>query len=115
MVAENKKRGRLKPEFELVDTGIFNDNKYFDIFIEYAKVDANDLLIRLTVHNRSDQPASLNVLPQTWFRNTWDWGYENYKGDIYKDSEKNYCINHKDLGSYYLLFEGSPETLFCEN
>ena len=74
LVEENRRRGKLDPEFELVDTGIFNENKYFDIFIEYAKADTDDLLIKITVHNRGPEKASLDVIPQVWFRNTWAWG-----------------------------------------
>ena len=71
LLQENKNRSRLQPEFELTDTGIFNTDAYFDIFIEYAKVDTNDILIQLTVCNRSSQAASLHILLTLWFRNTW--------------------------------------------
>src|SRR5688500_18016491 len=74
LVEENKRRGKLDPEFELIDTGIFNDNRYFDIFIEYAKADVDDLLIKITVHNRGPEDADLHVLPHVWYRNTWSWG-----------------------------------------
>src|SRR5882757_1571346 len=70
LVTENKKRGKLDPEYELMDTGIFEKNKYFDVFIEYAKADEKDILIKITVHNRSEDTVTLNVLPQIWFRNT---------------------------------------------
>ena len=73
LVEENKRRSRLEPEFELLDTGIFDDNKYFDVFVEYAKADVTDILIKITIHNRSRHEASLHVLPTAWFRNTWAW------------------------------------------
>ncbi len=115
LVNENKRRGKLDPEFELIDTGIFHENKYFDIFIEYAKADDQEMLIKITIHNRADQPASLNVLPQVWFRNTWSWSYDDYRGEIYRDSKSDLIIRHRNLGCYYLFFEGNPEPLFCEN
>jgi hypothetical protein len=115
LVEENRKRGKLDPEFELVDTGIFNENKYFDIFIEYAKQEEDDLLIRMVIHNRGPVPAALNVLPQVWFRNTWAWGYNDYKPEIFRDDKNVIQIDHQELGHYHLFFEGEPEALFCEN
>ena len=79
LVEENKKRSRQQQEFELIDTGIFNDDKYFDVFIEYVKASEHDVLIKLTVHNRGNEDASVHVLPTLWFRNTWIWGYDDYK------------------------------------
>jgi len=70
----NQRRGLHDPEFELIDTGIFANDHYFDVFVEYAKADTNDVLMRITVHNRGPEAASLVLLPQTWFRNTWSWG-----------------------------------------
>lgn len=75
LVNENKNRTKQQMEFELMDTGIFNEDKYFDVFVEYAKNAEDDLLIKITVHNRGQEDASLNVLPTIWFRNTWAWGY----------------------------------------
>ncbi|MDH4295226.1 MAG: glucosidase [Cyclobacteriaceae bacterium] len=115
LVDENKKRGKKNPEFELVDTGIFDGNRYFDVFVEYAKADTDDLLIKITVHNRGPEKAAVHVLPQIWFRNTWAWGYDNYKPEMYRDDEGCIKIAHRDLGSYYLVGEGKPEALFCEN
>jgi len=115
LVEENRKRGKLDPEFELVDTGIFNENKYFDIFIEYAKQEDDDLLIRVVIHNRGPVPAAINVLPQVWFRNTWAWGYNDYKPEIFRDDKNVIQIDHQELGHYHLFFEDEPEALFCEN
>src|SRR3990170_3260270 len=115
LVAENKKRGKLDPEFELIDTGIFNDDRYFDVFIEYAKADTHDLLIKFTIHNRGPETASLHVLPQVWYRNTWSWGYDNYKPEMFLDDENNIKMNHRTLGDYYLTAEGNYDVLFCEN
>src|SRR5262249_46064748 len=73
LVAENRRRGKSDPEFELLDTGVFNGGRYFDVFAEYAKASPDDVLIRLTLANRGPEPASLHLLPTLWFRNTWSW------------------------------------------
>ena len=115
LVHENRKRGKRDPEFELVDTGIFNDDRYFDVFIEYAKADTDDLLIKVTVHNRGLEEASLHVIPQVWYRNTWSWGYDDYKPEMYLDDEGCIKIYHRELGNYYLMAEGKCLAHFCEN
>ena len=74
LLDENRRRGKLDPEFELADTGAFDENRYFDILLEYAKDSPNDLLIRITASNRGPQPATLHLLPTLWYRNTWSWG-----------------------------------------
>src|SRR6185369_3570063 len=74
LVEENQRRGKRELEFELLDTGVFDDNRYFDVFVEYAKADAEDIMIKITVANRGDQQAELDLLPTIWFRNTWSWG-----------------------------------------
>src|SRR5205085_4120330 len=71
LVRTNRDRGRDEAEYELIDTGVFNDNRYFDVFVEYAKESADDILMRVTVHNRGPEAAELHVLPTLWFRNTW--------------------------------------------
>ena len=111
---ENKYRSRADPEFELLDTGIFNELKYFDVFIEYAKNDINDVLIKLTVNNRGPEKASLNVLPTIWFRNTWSWGDDPYKPRI-SLINKNIKISHRKLGKMSLYAERPAPALFCEN
>jgi hypothetical protein len=115
LVEENKRRGKLDPEFELIDTGIFNDNRYFDVFIEYAKADENDLLVKITVYNRGPEAADLHVLPTVWYRNTWAWGYDDYKPEMFLDDDGNIKIKHRDLGDFHLTADGKPEALFCEN
>lgn len=115
LVNENRLRGKRDPEFELMDTGIFSDNKYFDVFIEYAKADEQDILIKITVHNRGDKTASLHVLPHLWFRNTWSWGYDNVKPEMYRDEDGVIKATHHKLGNHYLFADGKPESLFCEN
>ena len=111
----NKKRGRLDPEFELIDTGIFNEDKYFDIFIEYAKASEEDILIKITAFNRAKEEAVLNIIPQIWFRNTWSWGYNNYKPVLSEVFDHVISTEYKNLGKYYLYCEKSCEFLFCNN
>lgn len=115
LIGENGKRNRSQPEFDLIDTGIFNEDKYFDVFIEYAKAAPDDVLIKISIHNRGPEKATLHVLPQTWFRNTWSWGYHSYKPDMFKDSKGVIKLHHEYLGGFYLYGEGQSDLLFCEN
>lgn len=115
LVDENKRRGRNEPEFELIDTGLLNNDEYFDVFIEYAKNTEDDILIKISVYNRGKQDCSLNVLPTVWFRNTWDWGHNDYVPELTADSHGIIEIYHHDLGQMWLNGEGSPELLFCNN
>ena len=82
LIEENRRRTRLDPEFELMDTGIFDDGRYFDVFVEYAKSGPNDILIRISLHNRGPGAARLHVLPTLWFRNTWTWWPEQPKPSL---------------------------------
>jgi hypothetical protein len=114
---ENTQRSRDESEFELLDTGIFDENKYFDVFIEYAKADAEDICIKITAHNRSNESAPIHILPTIWFRNTWDWE-ESPKSKVQslRSVEKNLIeLEHSELGKRYLYCEGSPNLLFTEN
>jgi hypothetical protein len=115
LVDENGRRGKNMPEFELIDTGVFNEDAYFDVFIEYAKNSPTDILIKITVVNRGVNDASLNVLPTVWFRNTWSWGYDDYKPELLADSHGVIEIYHRECGQLWLNGEGEPELLFCEN
>ena len=115
LIDENKRRGRNDPEFELIDTGLFNQDAYFDVFVEYAKNTQEDILIKITVNNRGLEDAALNVLPTVWFRNTWAWGYDNYTPELSAGSHGVIGMYHKDLGQFWLNAEGSPGTLFCDN
>src|SRR5688572_20216036 len=74
LVTTNRSRSRLEPEYELIDTGIFADDKYFDVVVEYAKAAPRDIAIRISATNRGPEPAELHLLPTLWFRNTWSWG-----------------------------------------
>ncbi|NOZ61377.1 MAG: glucosidase [Calditrichaeota bacterium] len=115
LIYENASRGFEEPEFELVDSGIFDDNKYFDIFVEYAKADAEDLLIKITAVNRAHEKAAINVIPQIWFRNFWSWIPDVKKPRIWHGRGKKLKIDHPKQGSYFLYFERDTEIIFCEN
>jgi hypothetical protein len=115
LLEENKKRSRLDPEFEIIDTGIFNEDNYFDVFVEYAKASASDILIRITVKNQGNQNASLTVLPTVWFRNTWAWGYDDYKPTMFAIDEDVIEIQHRDLGNFKLYSQHSGALMFCDN
>lgn len=115
LLKTNAERSREEPEYELIDTGIFDKNEYFDIFIEYAKEDKDDLLIKITVTNRSAQEAPLIILPTIWFRNTWIWGYDDYKPQLSKNDENCIFVNHKDLKINRLYSSEKWESVFCDN
>ncbi|WP_179414011.1 MGH1-like glycoside hydrolase domain-containing protein [Mucilaginibacter sp. E4BP6] len=115
LVDENKRRGRNDPEFELIDTGILNNDEYFDVFTEYAKNTQDDILIKITINNRSMNDCELNVLPTIWFRNTWAWGYDNYLPELTADSHGVIEVYHNKLGQLWVNGEGSPDILFCDN
>ena len=117
LVEENRKRGKREREFELLDTGVFQDGRYFDVFVEYAKADVEDILIRITVHNRGPEPAVLHVLPTVWFRNTWSWGYSNPRPSlkVCGSSVAVVELSEPDYGKRWIAFEGNPHLLFTEN
>lgn len=115
LVEGNKRRGKLDPEYELHDTGVLDDNGYFDIFIEYAKAGFNDILIQVTIHNRGKKMSPILVLPTAWFRNTWSWEPGVNKPEFYKDDDGVIGVEHDTLGKYFLFYEGRGELLFCEN
>ncbi|MEM1136510.1 MAG: glucosidase [Bacteroidota bacterium] len=116
LVAENQKRNRLEREFEITDTSVFDKDEYFDVFIEYAKHAEEDILIKITVHNRSKKKAPLHLLPTLWFRNTWRWGYDGYRPNLRKTPQKDRIdIDYQGFPGYHLRYEGGAKPLFCEN
>ncbi|MGI9034914.1 MAG: MGH1-like glycoside hydrolase domain-containing protein [Pyrinomonadaceae bacterium] len=120
LLDENLKRDKTQPEFELLDTGIFNDDKYFDIFVEYAKQDAEDICIKITAHNRGNESAPLHILPTVWFRNNWSWfpGAPQPVAEAENSGvESIYSIHlsQKDIGAYRLCAAGAAELLFTDN
>jgi len=111
---ENERRNRQQSEYEITDTGIFHNNNYFDVFIEYAKNNTEDILIRFTIHNRSNAEAALNVLPTIWFRNTWNWGDDPYEPSL--EAEKDHInVTHKNLSALSLYTRQEAPMLFCDN
>ncbi|QQS46656.1 MAG: glucosidase [Acidobacteriota bacterium] len=119
LVDENRARGRQALEFELLDTGVFDENRYFDVFIEYAKESPEDILIRITVANRGPEAATLDVLPTIWFRNTWSWGEDARKPGMKAieaaAGSRAIELNHNYHTRRTLYCEGDPVLLFTEN
>ncbi|HXA56088.1 MAG TPA: hypothetical protein VNU84_01545 [Candidatus Acidoferrum sp.] len=119
LVLENGRRDRTQPEYELIDTGIFDENRYFDIFVEYAKAEAEDIFVRLTAWNRGPDAAKLHILPTLWFRNRWSWGDAYDKpsaapivspaGAVIIEATEYHYVKR------WLVAEGNPELLFTEN
>ncbi len=117
LVEENRRRGADQPEFELLGSGVFDDDRYFDVFVEYAKAAPDDILMRVTVHNRAPcggPPAKLTVLPQLCFRNTWSWSPNGHTHKLSADGD-SVKIEHVQLGNFRLDCDGKPTLLFCEN
>jgi hypothetical protein len=119
LVQVNRRRSKTDLEYELLNTGVFNDDRYFDVFVEYAKETPEDLLVRMTVHNRGPKSATLHVLPTLWFRNTWAWAEGQPKPLIEQaQSDKGMSIaaaRHAELGDRFLYCEGDVPLLFTEN
>ncbi len=127
LVEENARRGRRDPEFELLDTGIFDDNNYFDVFIEYAKASPEDMLVSIRAINRGTQPAVLHLLPTLWFRNTWSWNLDNSRPllrqgnyDLSANLNASHSLllleaQHPILGDYVLYCEEADDLLFTNN
>jgi hypothetical protein len=119
LVEENARRGRQQPEFELLDTGVFDEDRYFDVEIEYAKVDLDDIAIRITIRNQSSESASLHLLPTLWFRNTWSWSGDEQIPEIslsHNSPERTTFVARKQgFDTYYLHCAGKIDPLFTEN
>ena len=124
LVEENRRRGKQSPEFELLDTGVFDQDRYFDVLFEYAKATPEDILIRITAYNRGPEPAKLDLLPTLWFRNTWSWGRPDLAGDCeapklapVRDVRGASVVGarHDYYGQRWLVCECSPPLLFTEN
>jgi len=113
LLETNRGRSREEFEYELVDTGVFDDDRYFDVFVEYGKASAEDVLIRITVHNRGPEAARLRLFPTLWFRNTWCDG--DPKPSLCSEAPGLIQASHAELGDYRLYCEGNPDLLFTEN
>ena len=119
LVATNRARGRGQPEYELLDTGVFDKDRYFDVFVEYAKASPEDVLIRITAHNRGPEPATLQLLPTLWFRNDWAWG-EDVARPVLRELARDktggvVALSHRELGERFLFAEGTAALLFTDN
>ncbi len=115
LIETNRGRSREEFEYELLDTGIFANDRYFDVFVEYPKEGPEDILVRITVHNRGPEAARLRVLPTLWFRNTWSWGGNESKPSLREVRPGVIAASHHELGEYRLQCDGAPELLFTEN
>jgi hypothetical protein len=118
LVEENRRRGKQDLEFELINTGVFDDDRYFDVFVEYAKAGPDDILIRIEAINRGPEPAELHLLPTLWFRNTWSWGLDERRPHLRRDATAEVAtikLDHYYYGTRWLYCEGSPEFLFTDN
>jgi hypothetical protein len=118
LVQENRRRSRLEPEYELIDTGVFADNRFFDVTVEYAKAVPDDIVIRIAATNHGPEPAPLHLLPTLWFRNTWAWGRDDRRPQLRQVHESRVPLvaaEHVELGTYWLACHGTPDLLFTEN
>ena len=103
---------RTNFEYELLDTGVFDEDRYFDVFVEYAKASPEDILIQITVHNRGPEAATLHVLPTLWFRNTWSWGRDDVRPAVagwQADAGSAIAASHPELGERYLYCDGDAD------
>src|SRR4051812_9700133 len=121
LVETNRRRSKDEPEYELVDTGIFAEDRYFDVVVEYAKAGPDDILVRVSATNRGPDPAELHLLPHLWFRNTWSWGSHDAgeRPSVRRALDGADCpsivAEHAELGRYRLSCDGTPGLLFTEN
>jgi Mannosylglycerate hydrolase MGH1-like glycoside hydrolase domain len=115
LVEENRGRSKQDAEFELIDTNAFDEDRYFDVFVEYAKASPEDVLMLITVCNRGPEEAVIQVLPQLWFRNTWSWGYDTKRPILQALADGSVSALHPVLGQYNLYMDSSPSLLFCDN
>ena len=115
LVAENRRRGKDQPEYEVVDTGVFDDGRYFDVTVEYAKDAPDDLLMRVTVANKGPDAASVHVLPQLWSRNTWSWEPGTPRPELRAIQQGEVLARHIDVEDMSWFVEGDADLLFCDN
>src|SRR6187200_1810381 len=119
LVETNRRRSREELEYELLDTGVFDDDRYFDVFVEYAKESPEEILIKISICNRGKNAAVLHLLPTLWFRNTWSWSEGSHKPSLEQATDPRgmtvITASHPDLGTRYLWCEGEVPLLFTEN
>ena len=115
LVRVNGQRNKEESEYELIDTGVFNGDRYFDVFVEYAKADVNDILVKITAINRGPEAAPLHILPTVWFRNTWSWSADSPRPELWRAGPQEIETSEGSLGNMRVWFEGDPEFLFTDN
>lgn len=115
LVEENRRRDRVAPEYELLDTGVFDDDRYFDVFIDYAQVTAGDVVMRVRAINRGPETAPLHLLPQAWFRNRWSWAHGAGRPSLRHVAPGTVLLDDRGLGLHWLYYEASATGLFCDN
>ena len=115
LVAENGRRGRSAPELELIDCGVFDQDRYFDVEIEYAKAEPEDILVRITVHNRGPEAAEIHLLPHLWFRNTWSWEKDGARPLLTRIGPAVAQVDHPQLGVFHWEAEAALDLYFCDN
>jgi hypothetical protein len=115
LIEENARRGYERPEYELIDTGVFRDGRYFDVYVEYAQASPGDTLIRVSVHNRGPDDATLHLLPTLWFRNVWSWKHGLRKPQLRAAGDHVIEVEHERFGGFRLHAEGDVALLFTEN
>ena len=115
LVTENRRRSLDQPELELIDLGVFDDDRYFDVFVEYAKAEPNDVLWRVHVVNRGPETAPIHLLPHVWFRNTWSWQTDPERPTLERSGPASVALRHPEMGTFFAHFDGLPELLFCDN
>src|SRR5581483_7513941 len=118
LVRTNSARSRADFEYELIDTSVFSDDRYFDVFVEYAKASPDDILMQITVWNRGPEPAVLHLLPTLWFRNVWSWGQAVLRPELRREVHTDADViaaSHPELGRRFLYTQDAVELLFTEN
>ncbi|QNS42052.1 glucosidase [Chryseobacterium manosquense] len=115
LIQKNADRNKQEAEYELIDTGVFDQNEYFDIFIEYAKSSPTDILVKITVNNKSKTDSPIILLPTIWFRNTWNWGYDDYKPNLKSEKTDHITIEREKVDFKNFYAKKSSKTLFCDN
>jgi hypothetical protein len=117
LLEENRRRGKFQPEYELLESGVFDSDRYFDVYVEYAKASVEDVLIRICITNRASEAAVIHVLPTVWFRNTWSWNGEERRSKLSRDADslRRIQLQEPTYGRRWLNFDGSPDLLFTDN
>jgi hypothetical protein len=115
LVEGNRGRGREQPELDLLESGAFHEDRYFDVFVEYAKADPNDIGLRIRAVNRGPDPAPLEILPHVWFRNTWSWERGAARPLLRRAGSSKVALEHPEMGRFSMYFDGAPELVFCDN